>query len=150
MVNTLLEIMYIICGIILIVCGIYALVDNANPKKIGTAAFWIIFGVIFIVGPYINPAIIGALLLVMGALTATKSVRLGSLQNSSEEYRIAQEEKVGNKIFIPALSIGVVAFSVAQFTKLGGLVGLGVGALVSLLLTMLVTKESVKNIPYDS
>ena len=84
MVNTLLEIMYIICGIILIVCGIYALVDNANPKKIGTAAFWIIFGVIFIVGPYINPAIIGALLLVMGALTATKSVRLGSLQNSSE------------------------------------------------------------------
>ena len=31
MVNTLLEIMYIICGIILIVCGIYALVDNANP-----------------------------------------------------------------------------------------------------------------------
>lgn len=150
MVNTLLEIMYIICGIILIVCGIYALVDNANPKKIGTAAFWIIFGVIFIVGPYINPAIVGALLLVMGALTATKSVRLGSLQNSSEEYRIAQEEKVGNKIFIPALSIGVVAFSVAQFTKLGGLVGLGVGALVSLLLTMLVTKESVKNIPYDS
>ena len=44
----------------------------------------------------------------------------------------------------------MVAFSVAQFTNLGGLVGLGVGALVSLILTMLVTKESVKNIPYDS
>lgn len=150
MVNTLLEIMYIICGLILIVCGFYASVDNANPKRLGTAAFWIIFGVIFMAGPYMNPAIVGALLLVMGVLTATKSVRLGSLQNSSEEYRIAQEEKIGNKLFIPALSIGVVAFSVAQFTKLGGLVGLGLGALVSLILTMLVTKESVKNIPYNS
>lgn len=38
----------------------------------------------------------------------------------------------------------------AQFTNLGGLVGLGVGALVSLILTMLVTKRECKNIPYDS
>lgn len=150
MLNILLEIMYIICGIILIVCGLYALTDNANPKKLGTALFWIIFGVIFIAGPYINPAIIGALLLVMGILTATKNVRVGSLKNSSDEYRIIQEEKIGNKIFVPAVSIGVVAFAVAQFTNLGGLVGLGVGALVSLILTMLVTKEEVKYIPYDS
>lgn len=150
MVNTLLEIMYIICGLVLVICGVYALNDSANPKKIGTAAFWIIFGIIFMAGPHMNPALVGALLLVMGGLTATKNVRLGSLKNSSDEYRMVQEEKIGNKIFIPALSIGVVAFSVAQFTNLGGLVGLGVGALVSLILTMLVTKESVKNIPYDS
>lgn len=150
MVNTLLEIMYIICGLVLVICGVYALNDSANPKKNGTAAFWIIFGIIFMAGPYMNPALVGALLLVMGGLTATKNVRLGSLKNSSDEYRMVQEEKIGNKIFIPALSIGVVAFSVAQFTNLGGLVGLGVGALVSLILTMLVTKESVKNIPYDS
>ena len=64
-----------------------------------------------------NPALVGALLLVMGGLTATKNVRLGSLKNSSDEYRMVQEEKIGNKIFIPALSIGVVAFSVAQFTN---------------------------------
>ena len=150
MVNTLLEIMYIICGIILIVCGVYALFDKENSKKLGTACFWIIFGFIFMAGPYINPVIVGVLLLIMGILTATKNVKLGSLKNSDDKYREAQEEKIGNKIFIPALSIGVVAFSIAQFTKLGGLIGLGIGALVSLLLTMLVTKENIKNIPYDS
>ena len=47
MVNTLLEIMYIICGLVLVICGVYALNDSANPKKNGTAAFWIIFGIIF-------------------------------------------------------------------------------------------------------
>ncbi|MCI6152410.1 MULTISPECIES: DUF979 domain-containing protein [Fusobacterium] len=150
MINTLLEIMYIICGIILIVCGVYALFDKENSKKLGTACFWIIFGFIFMAGPYINPVIVGVLLLIMGILTATKNVKLGSLKNSDDKYREAQEEKIGNKIFIPALSIGVVAFSIAQFTKLGGLIGLGIGALVSLLLTMLVTKENIKNIPYDS
>ena len=150
MINTLLEIMYIICGIVLVVCGIYAFNDKNNPKRIGSAIFWIIFGIIFMAGPYMNPTLVGALLLVMGVLTATKNVKVGSLKNSSDEYRIIQEEKIGNKIFIPALSIGVVAFAVAQFTKLGGLIGLGVGALVSLILTMIVTKEHVKNIPYDS
>ena len=61
-------------------------------------------------GPLIDPALVGALLLVMGGLTATKNVRLGSLKNSSDEYRIVQEEKIGNKIFIPALSIGGGSF----------------------------------------
>lgn len=149
-VNMLLEIMYIICGIILITCGFYAYLDKNNPKRIGSALFWIIFGFIFIAGPHIDAKIVGALLLVMGGLTVTKNVKMGSLQNSSDEYRIAQEEKIGNKIFIPALTIGVVAFSVAQFTPLGGLVGLGFGALASLILTMVVTKEKTKNIPHES
>ena len=148
--NILLEIMYMICGLVLITCGFYASIDTANPKRVGSSIFWIIFGVIFIGGPYMNPPLVGALLLVMGVLTATKNVSLGSLKNSSDEYRAAQEEKIGNKIFIPALSIGVVAFSIAQFTNLGGLIGLGIGAIVSLILTLLVTKENVKNIPYDS
>ena len=70
--------------------------------------------------------------------------------NSSEEFRKARAKEIGNKIFIPAISVGVGAFAVAQFTKLGGLVGLGIGALVGLILTMIVTKENPKYIPYDS
>ncbi|MGL5663425.1 MAG: 5-oxoproline transporter, DUF979 family subunit, partial [Cetobacterium sp.] len=44
----------------------------------------------------------------------------------------------------------VVAFSIAQFTKLGGLIGLGIGAIVALIITMIVTKEKFDKIPYDS
>ena len=150
MVNTILEIMYILCGIVLIVCGIYALNDKGNSKKLGSALFWILFGILFMAGPYLNKALVGAMLLVMGILTATKSVSVGSLINSSEEFRKAKAKEIGNKIFIPAISVGVGAFAVAQFTKLGGLVGLGIGALVGLILTMIVTKENPKYIPYDS
>lgn len=148
--NMLLELMYVLCGTVLITCGIYAIKDPGNPKRIGSFIFWTIFGVIFMAGPYMNRTLVGASLLVMGALTATKNVSLGSLKNSSDEYRVAQEKKIGNKIFIPALSIGVIAFSIAQFTNLGGIIGLGIGAIISLILTIIFTKEKVTNVPYDS
>lgn len=148
--DIIFEIMYIISGIIFISTGVYNLVDKKNPKRFGTAIFWTITGIIFIAGPYINPTIVGGLLILLGLLTVTKNIEIGSLINSSEEYRKAKSEKIGNKIFIPALSIGVVAFAIAQFTNLGGLVGLGFGALVSLILTLITTKENPKYISYDS
>lgn len=150
MTNNILELMYIFCGIVLIICGFYSLKDKDNPKKVGSFLFWAIFGFIFIFGSYIDPRIVGGLLITMGALTVTKNVRMGSLKNSTDEYRNFKEKEIGNKLFIPALSIGVVAFGIAQFTKLGGLVGLGIGAVVSLVLTIIVTKEKANYITYDS
>ena len=150
MVNTILEMMYIFCGLVLIIAGTYALKDKENSKRIGSAVFWVLFGILFMAGPYLNKALVGAILLIMGVLTATKNVKAGSLINSSEEFRKSRAKEIGNKIFIPAISVGVGAFAVAQFTKLGGLVGLGIGALVGLILTMIVTKENPKYIPYDS
>ena len=39
-INLILEIMYVICGVISILCGIYALRDQKNEKRIGSAAFF--------------------------------------------------------------------------------------------------------------
>ena len=150
MVKTLLEIMYIAGGIVSILTGAYAFMDKDHPKRVGTALFWAIFGFIFIFGGMINPVIVGGLLLVLGGLTITKNVGFGTQVNSDEAYRTKKSEIIGNKLFIPAISIGVVAFSVAQFTSLGGLVGLGIAAVVSLALTMFFTKENPKYIAYDS
>jgi uncharacterized membrane protein len=150
MVKTLLELMYIAGGIVSILTGIYAFTDKGHPKRLGTALFWTIFGFIFIFGGMINPVIVGGLLLVLGGLTITKNVGFGTQVNADEAYRNKKSEIIGNKLFIPAISIGVVAFSVAQFTSLGGLVGLGIAAVVSLALTMFFTKENPKYIAYDS
>ena len=150
LIKTILEIMYIICGIVLIIGGIYAYNDKKNEKRVTSALFWILFGIIFLGGAYMNKALVGGILVVMGVLTVTKSVHVGSLVNSSPEKREKRAEEIGNLLFLPALSIGVVAFAVAQFTKLGGLVGLGFGALAAIILTMIVTKEEAKYIPYDS
>ncbi|MGL4254135.1 MAG: DUF979 domain-containing protein [Fusobacteriaceae bacterium] len=150
MVKTILDIMYIIAGLVSVITGVYAFFDKEHKKRVGTALFWIIFGGIFILGPLMNPVHVGGLLLVMGLLTVTKNVTFGSQSNSDDAYREAQSEKIGNSLFIPAASIGIVAFSIAQFTNLGGLVGLGGGALAALLLTLFYTKENPKYIAYDS
>lgn len=149
-IKLMLEMMYVLCGIVLIVSGIYSIIDKENTKRIGSGMFWFIFGFLFIGGPYISPVAVGALLLVMGALSATKQVSMANFTNSSEKFRIEQAKKIGNKLFVPAIMIGVVAFSVAQFTSLGGLIGLGLGAITALIIAMVVTGEKVDKIPYDS
>jgi uncharacterized membrane protein len=148
--DILLNIMYVLSGLVSFTTGIYAFLDKKHSKRIGTGLFWVIFGLLFIFGPYINPTYVGMSLLFLGILTVTKNVSFGSQINSSDEYRKEQSKKIGNKIFIPALSIGLVAFSVAQFTKLGGLVGLGIGSVTALFLTFFYTKEEVKYVGYDS
>lgn len=146
----ILEVMYVIAGIVSIITGVYAFIDKAHPARIGTALFWIIFGIIFIFGSMMNYTIVGFLLFVMGALTITKQVKLGTQTNSTESYRQEKSNKIGNKIFIPALSMGVLTFLIAHFSHLGGLESLGIACLISLILTMIYTKEKMRYIPYDS
>lgn len=148
--DILLELLYVLAGLVAIFAGSYALKDESHKNKLGTAAFWYLFGAIFIFGKYIPSHVVGGLLLVMGVLTALKKVGAGSQINSSEEYRTTQSNKIGNIIFVPALTIGVVAFGTAQFTSLGGLVGLGLGALIALAFTLGITRENPKYISYDS
>ena len=86
-----------------------------NEKcRIGTFVFWTILGLIFILGPYIPYALTGALLLVLGCLTATKQVQMGKFVPSEASFRKAQADKLGNKIFLPAITIGVVALALSM------------------------------------
>lgn len=146
----LLELFYILAGLVSIITAIHALKDEKHPHGKETALFWFSFGAIFIVGKYIPAPIVGALLLLMGVLTAMKRVTFGSLVNAADEVRQKSADKMQNKIFIPALTIGVIAFFVAQvFKSLGGLVGLGFGALAATLIAKLMTKADSKQFGYD-
>lgn len=144
--DILLEGFYIISGLIAIIAAYSALKDKEHPHGKATALFWALFGLIFIVGKYIPAWIVGVLLVVMGILTASKKVTFGSLKNAPDDFREKSAELLKNKIFIPALAIGVIAFAIAQFIpSLGGLVGLGVGAVISTILAMVYTKDNVSN-----
>lgn len=147
----LLEIIYVIAGIISIVAGYFAYRDKEHKSKNFTALFWILLGIIFIFGKWIPPKVVGGIIVLMGVLTASKRVVAGSLETSPESERIASAKRIGNKLFIPALTIGVVAFVFGQFIpELGGLVGLGVGAIVALIVVMIMTKVEPVNVPKDS
>lgn len=148
--NILLEIFYMLAGLVSIAAAIYAIKDNKHPAPKGTAVFWGILGLIFIVGKYLPPALVGLLILVMGLLTALNKVTFGSLKNSEEASRKESAHKLGNKLFMPALTIGVIAFAVAQaLPKLGGLVGLGFGAVLATIYCLGITKSNTSNLAYD-
>lgn len=130
----LLEIVYILIGLIAINAGVKNARDEENPSRFGTAIFWIILGVVLAFGRWIPAKVNGALVIVMCIPAILQKVKIGKVQRPTHEESRENFEKVGMKIFAPALAIGVCALGFALFTDIGALVGVGVGVLVSAIL----------------
>ncbi|MBA4509035.1 DUF979 domain-containing protein [Clostridium sporogenes] len=146
----LLEGFYVLTGILMILTALFVIKDNKHTTRIGTACFWGILGIIFIFGKYIPSTYVGILILVVGVLTVTKQVNIGTLSQASDESRKENAKKIGGKIFIPSISLAILAFAIAQYTELGGQVAIGISALGGLGLTFIITKSPVKYVGVDS
>ncbi|MEI3146999.1 MAG: DUF979 family protein [Merdibacter sp.] len=60
-----------------------------------------------------------------------------SVEETQRNYR-----KVGMKVFVPALCIGVFALGFALFTSISPLVGMGVGVFVAVIILMVYSREN--------
>ncbi|ALS38358.1 putative membrane protein [Enterococcus rotai] len=138
----LLEVLYILMGLILIYTGIKNFLDKSNPHRYGTGYFWCTLGVVISGGRFIPSLISGILIFSMTIPAVLKKVSKGKTKLPSKEYMQQMSDKLGMKIFIPALSIGVFAIIFALFTKLGALVGVGVGVFVAILILMFYSKNN--------
>lgn len=148
--DILLEIFYILSGIVSIIAAVYAYKNKKDCLRLGTAAFWGIFGIIFIIGRWIPSYIVGILILIMGLISALNKVGYGKLINSEENFRLKAAAKLKNKIFIPALTIGIVAFLVTFLFKwLGGIVGLGIGSVLATIIAFPLIKAKPEEFTYD-
>ncbi|HOK63328.1 MAG TPA: DUF979 domain-containing protein [Soehngenia sp.] len=137
-----LEILYILAGLVAMVAAVLSFKDRSLKTRYGTALFWAILSITFVFGKILSPTIVGILVLIMGILTATKQVKIGTFKQTSEEFKLEKSKLIGNKLFIPVLSIAVFAFGIGQFTSLGGLVGMGVGAVIGTIAGLFITKAS--------
>ena len=139
----LLEVIFIVMGLITIYTGIKNASDKENPSRLGTAIFWCTLGVVLAFGRWIPPMVDGVLIFVMTVPAIMHKVKIGSTNEPSEGAVQAIFEKVGMKIFLPAPSIGMFAiiFAIA-LPQLGALVGVGFGILISILLLMVFNKEN--------
>nr|WP_302637385.1 DUF979 domain-containing protein [uncultured Clostridium sp.] len=138
--NILLEIFYIMIGLYMATTMIFTLKDKNHKTRIGTALFWGIVSVIFIFGKLIPSTIIGALIIVIAVLSALKQINIGTLKQLDSTFTQLKSDKLGLKIFIPSLTIAIVAMIIAQFTPFSGTVAIGIAATVALLLTFAITK----------
>lgn len=138
--NILLEVFYVFVGLLMAHTAYRVINDKTNPRRFGTAAFWIILGVVFIFGGMMPPAVVGGLLLVIGILTGTKQVKVGKLKVPDSQRALVESKKLKNKIFIPSIVIAVLALIIAQFTPISGIAAIGISAVVALIVTFIITK----------
>lgn len=171
------EFFYALCGLVSFDAA-YRATKNVEAR-LGTSLFWFLLGVIFMFGKVIPPVAVGILIVLMGVLTALKQVRMGSFVESTPEFRQGASEKVKNKIFIPAVAIGIIAlilsfiqytgegfyfvfkstiFKLISFdsdvnidmTALNGAVMTGIACLVALLLALIICRPKISETRSDT
>lgn len=147
---TLLEIFYVLVGLLMYLVAFNVAKDIAHPTRIGTTLFWAILGTIFVLGSVIPGSLVGILLVSIGILTASKQVNIGTLNTPAPEFSDTKAKELGNKIFIPSILIAVLIISIAKFTNLSGTVAIGIAAIIVLCFTVFLTKADGKTVATDS
>ena len=96
----------------------------------------------FVLGPWIPSLYTGILMCVMVAVPILHRVSRGTQPDPSEEEAEKNYRKIGMKVFIPALSIGVFALAAALFTSISPLVGMGVGVFAAVIILMIYSRDN--------
>ena len=147
----LLEIIFIVMGLICIYTGVKNLKDKENSSPYGTATFWCALGTVIAIGRYLPPLISGILVLIMCAPAIAKRVKIGKVNTPSLEETGKEFNKVGMKVLIPTLTIGIFAIVFALLFSVDSplptvtqapLLGIGVGVMLSIILLMAYNKEN--------
>lgn len=141
----LLELIYIFIGLICLYTGIKNFKDKTNKNRIGTAIFWCLLGVVIGFGNWIPNKINGALIITLALPAIFKKVGTGEKKSIPQEKIQESANKIGIKLFLPALSIGIFAiiFALLSFSPL---VGIGVGVIVGIILLRIYSKENTINV----
>jgi len=159
--DILTEYLYVLMGIVTFFAAYKTFKDKGHPSRIPTALFWTILGITFTFSRFgmlwgnktifIKDIYIGYMVLAMAILSALKVVKVNKFSESTDEFKKAAAERVGNKIFIPALALAILAFGIAQIwnKQLGTLVPLGIATVVAAILGLIYTKGKPSEMAED-
>ncbi|MBZ2208759.1 DUF979 domain-containing protein [Massilia soli] len=104
----LLDYFYLVLGAMLTVAAFMTLRDKHNPKRFTTALFWGLYAVVYLAGERIAPVVAGAIMIFMALIAGFGGIALGKYGFLPEGERRASAQRLGNRLFIPALIIPVV------------------------------------------
>ena len=140
-----MEIIYFIIGLLCIYCGVKNLKDKENPEPVGTFIFWAVLGVVLALGRWLPSLVSGILVVVMCIPAILKKVKKGAVSAATKAETEATYEKIGMKIFVPTLSIGMLAV-ICAITGMGiglsALNGVALGVLVAIILLMIMNRDN--------
>ncbi len=103
--------LYALAGAVFAAFAIGSLRDATNPKRWGNAAFWGLLAASFWFGDRFGDIGNGALVLALVGIAGTHQLGRGTKQSTSVKQREASSERLGNRLFLPALVIPLTAFA---------------------------------------
>ncbi|MFY9558223.1 MAG: DUF979 domain-containing protein [Blastocatellia bacterium] len=143
-----LNAVYVLTGIVLWVFAGMTFADRANKRRIETGVFWLILGAIFVFGGMLPHWLTGLLVLAMVTIDGTGGVARGDYNESTKTAQANQARRLGNRIFIPVLTIPIVTFGVAIAFRVlgldvnrGALVGLGFGGVAAMAACLWISED---------
>ena len=99
---------YLLCGIYLAYVAWQSFHDKNHSKRLGTTAFWALLAIAFLAGGRLPPMLMGILALVIAGLAGSGAIGLGQYHAPTPETRAIKAQRLGNRLFIPALLIPAV------------------------------------------
>ena len=140
-----MEIIYIFMGGMCVYTAFKNLKDKENPAQVGTFIFWFLLGIVLALGQWLPPLASGMLVVLMCLPAVFKKVAKGQVAVPSDDETRGNFEKIGMKIFIPTLCIGLFAI-VCAINGLGvglsALNGVAIGVVLAMLILMLQNKTN--------
>jgi uncharacterized membrane protein len=102
--------LYVLAGAMFAAFAICSAGDRTNPKRWANAAFWGLLAASFWLGKILGDIGNGVLVLLLVALAGSHLLGRGTRQSTSDEEREQFSQRLGNKLFLPALVIPFTAF----------------------------------------
>jgi uncharacterized membrane protein len=148
--------LFYLVGIVLVVVAGMILTDKSHPRRLTAGVFWLIYALIFLVGDWIPVPVVGVLVVAMALIAGFGGVTGAKPKMLSEETRRQSATRLGNKLFVPALTIPVVTVILtlgAKYLVFGGtplielknvtLIGFGIGCVIALAVACVMTRDTV-------
>ena len=116
--------LYALAGAMFAAISLLSALDRNNPKRFGNAAFWGLMAISLLAGDLIGDLGNGLLVLGLAGLAGFGFIGRSHPPTTNDDERQRWSEKLGNKLFLPALIIPVTALVgtlVYNYTPIGQL-----------------------------
>ncbi len=136
-----LEFIFVIIGLQFFYTAFRVAKSDNNDKKATTVIFWVILGVLFALGKVIPAMVSGILVVIIGILSLINGIVVKGAIINDEAKEIEGSNRLGNKIFIPVITMAVLAIILAKLIPESSSSILGFTAIVALIIIMVMTKS---------
>ncbi|MCC6504568.1 MAG: hypothetical protein BWZ07_02120 [Alphaproteobacteria bacterium ADurb.BinA280] len=99
---------YTLTGLYLIWMAWQTRRDLAHPRRLGTASFWGLLGLSFLIGQWLPAAVMGIVVLALALLAGNGQVRGGTHTAPTADRLVQHRQRFANRLFGPALLIPLV------------------------------------------